>query len=791
MANLWYAAAKALGFVVLTLCYPDPLFVGHLTRFCEGAKSLEPPPGHLRRPSQLPDFVFSDLAGLPLGPDAAKYWDAWTTTRMFYCLGVGDSISSLSNDRGVPLLRAPPPPRGWTARSVCLAHSDTGGSTSGRWSFVMWYPPGLPWVETLTWEPRVGTPLLCCMNDREYARLFLGPRGSGAAGASVVRVEGLVMDFGLFPASDPSAQVVVESSSSPSGYGLHRLTARELGNLWDVPILFLNSLSKAEVGALTGAICASPPSKLLHTGADLLLTAVFRGGGVGSVSGKGSAREPSGPPGPHPLSDRELRIKRVAPDKASPGEKRPRVEVPPQDKVSTEVSTAVEVIKGNSQKGDNASVPDHLWLRAFVIGYGDEACAERHREALTLLTGDVRALGTSEPPAGWRGAIPGLRLFVLRYWRGHMTRGYISWQKTNVPLPPGSGGQMVQYRWQASKCPVYEWTARGRRLYQAEWRTAGCTRRGVQDASHKRTSPSQTPGPWASTVTHTDGGKVCGMVSQEKWDKSKRLIAELGEMVALDCLPLTRLLQIRGFLMYVVRTYPWINPYIKGLHLTIDSWQPFRGPDGFKLSGKELASVLTWDIDGAMPCRRAEDDPEIVPEAGNAHKREGRADEPPVHVTPAPRFLQDLKHLSQLIDVDTPPRQLYQAKHSTALFVIGDASDRAKGSVVMYQHGLDYELGTWSEEWRGKSTSLTALSDWRLSQSGWPPKWSNDWRPSTPTMRWQTTRSLFSQTRRPSRGPTTRATRRAGSSATLCFDCIRHSGREGSYYMSYTSWARG
>jgi hypothetical protein len=30
---------------------------------------------------------------------------------------------------------------------------------------------------------------------------------------------------------------------------------------------------------------------------------------------------------------------------------------------------------------------------------------------------------------------------------------------------------MVQYRWQAPTCPVYEWTDRGRSLYQAEWRT--------------------------------------------------------------------------------------------------------------------------------------------------------------------------------------------------------------------------------------------------------------------------------------------------------------------------------
>ena len=62
------------------------------------------------------------------------------------------------------------------------------------------------------------------------------------------------------------------------------------------------------------------------------------------------------------------------------------------------------------------------------------------------------------------------------------------------------------------------------------------------------------------------------MVSQEKWDKTKRLIRKMADMVERDCLPLARLLQIRSFLMYVVRTYPWMNPYMKGLHLTIDSW---------------------------------------------------------------------------------------------------------------------------------------------------------------------------------------------------------------------------
>jgi hypothetical protein len=81
---------------------------------------------------------------------------------------------------------------------------------------------------------------------------------------------------------------------------------------------------------------------------------------------------------------------------------------------------------------------------------------------------------------------------------------------------------------------------------------AGCTRRGVQDASRKWTLPSQTPGPWTGTVTHTDGGRIRGTVSQEKWEKTKSLITEMTAMVEHGHLPLGRLLQIQSFLMYVV-----------------------------------------------------------------------------------------------------------------------------------------------------------------------------------------------------------------------------------------------
>ena len=107
-----------------------------------------------------------------------------------------------------------------------------------------------------------------------------------------------------------------------------------------------------------------------------------------------------------------------------------------------------------------------------------------------------------------------------------------------------------------------------------------------------------------------------------------------------------------------------------------------------------------------MSCRRVEEDSEFEPETGKAHRSVGKANEPPVYVRPAPRFLQDLKYLSQLMDQESLPRQLYRAKHSAALFVIGDASGKAKGAVVVSQYGLDYKSDVWLERWRGKSSNI-------------------------------------------------------------------------------------
>ena len=40
--------------------------------------------------------------------------------------------------------------------------------------------------------------------------------------------------------------------------------------------------------------------------------------------------------------------------------------------------------------------------------------------------------------------------------------------------------------------------------------------------------------------------------------------------------------------MYVARTYRDMNPYLKRMNLTLDSWRPYRDKDGWRLRGEEL-----------------------------------------------------------------------------------------------------------------------------------------------------------------------------------------------------------
>jgi hypothetical protein len=121
-----------------------------------------------------------------------------------------------------------------------------------------------------------------------------------------------------------------------------------------------------------------------------------------------------------------------------------------------------------------------------------------------------------------------------------------------------------------------------------------------------------------------------------RWDKTKRYLAEIRTLydqgrallqkpddpVLLDR---KRLESARGFLVYVARTYTTMLPYLKGVHLTIDSWRAHQDEEGWRISD-----------DGGVPLEEA---PDTAP---------GR-------VKAVPRLVRDLEALEELTMAEEPP----------------------------------------------------------------------------------------------------------------------------------------
>ena len=167
-------------------------------------------------------------------------------------------------------------------------------------------------------------------------------------------------------------------------------------------------------------------------------------------------------------------------------------------------------------------------------------------------------------------------------------------------------------------------------------------------------------------------------------------------MVTKGPLPLQRMLEIRGFFMYVVSTYTWLNPYMKGMHLTVDSWRPGRAEDGFKMTPNETQKLESslWGRIG-LPCRR--EDKGGVDHVVDMPEHDG--DCAPATVLPVGHYIRDLECLTTLTSTLEPPQQLYQATQQAAFYVLGDASGKGKGNTVVEQYGIDYESGAWNLQW--------------------------------------------------------------------------------------------
>ena len=60
-----------------------------------------------------------------------------------------------------------------------------------------------------------------------------------------------------------------------------------------------------------------------------------------------------------------------------------------------------------------------------------------------------------------------------------------------------------------------------------------------------------------------------------------------------------RMESIIWFLIYITRKYRYMNPYLKVLHLTLDSWIPYREKYGYQLQGRRVEDGKTlWKMVG-------------------------------------------------------------------------------------------------------------------------------------------------------------------------------------------------
>ena len=260
--------------------------------------------------------------------------------------------------------------------------------------------------------------------------------------------------------------------------------------------------------------------------------------------------------------------------------------------------------------------------------------------------------------------------------------------------------------------------------WQASQRAAGLLNHiGIQDAPRKRRDGSQVPGAWSGCVLRTDRDGVFVYVSQEKWDKTKRLLDEVQELLTSDPskLPRKRLEQIRGFLQYVTRTYTGMNPYLIGFHLTIDGWREDRDDEGWRKRSTPKGVVGDGGVSDELAIMEAA--LKITSEEASLMRS---GPEAPEFVAAVPRFHLDIKALQRLSRTELPTlRRVRCSKRGHAFYGFYDASGRGFGATLQIGDDLIYEYGQWSSEvsegsssnWRELGNLVMALEN-QVSQNG-------------------------------------------------------------------------
>ena len=174
---------------------------------------------------------------------------------------------------------------------------------------------------------------------------------------------------------------------------------------------------------------------------------------------------------------------------------------------------------------------------------------------------------------------------------------------------------------------------------------------GLQIAMRKTRPPSTQPGPWAGSVVVVQDEGIGVKVAHDKWDKTKNILRHTLELIDSHAPILLKTLEsYRGSLVYNQHTYPPITPYLKGYHLTIDSWLPDRDQEGWRLPKFQ-------PFTGVYPVA-------------------------PSRVSPVPRFRDDIVALLSLFPPRNP-RYAWSSRNLSLLQSMDMLTPQAVGSEVL------------------------------------------------------------------------------------------------------------
>ena len=125
---------------------------------------------------------------------------------------------------------------------------------------------------------------------------------------------------------------------------------------------------------------------------------------------------------------------------------------------------------------------------------------------------------------------------------------------------------------------------------------------GSQNAAQKVRPPVRKPGAWAGAIFDTsENDRITMTVSQEKWNKGKSIIESTWQELETSTdgkLDFKEMEKRRGFLVHLMMTFKFITPFLKGWHLTLDSWRPCRDREGYKMNYIQWRDLMFHSMKG-------------------------------------------------------------------------------------------------------------------------------------------------------------------------------------------------